>query len=761
MIGIGKDMDRIDGPEKVSGNARYAAEFSYGNLHYGVIVPATVAAGEIIEIDTREAIADRNVLAILDYRNAPRMESVPVFPLGPSGESVMPLQDARVLYAGQAVALAVAKTPEAARDAAGSVRVRYREVQPRVMSTLLAAGTLWTEPPDALWQTTDVTRGNVQSGLARADFLVDAVFDTPGHSHNALELGAAMAHWDGERLLLHDSSQWVLGTRNTVSRALGIPLDRVRVLSPYVGGGFGSKCFTWAHTLLAAAAARYFGVPVQIVLTRAQTHLAFGSRPAAHQRITIGARADGKLVGIRHHAVAQTSTHDVFLRAAGEVSEVLYACPNLETRHWLLPVNSSTPTNMRAPAESYGSFALESAMDEMAVRLKLDPLELRRRNLPATHPDGMRWSSCALGRCYEEGAQAFGWDKRPLAAQTMREGGELIGWGMAAGTYGCYRSQAAVAATLRADGAVELRCATQEIGTGTRTLMAQIAAATLGLSAERIAVYLGDTDLPTAPVHGASRTAGSVAPAVLLAAQALLERLIVLAISQIESPLAGCPADAIEVWNGSLQLREEPGRTDPFSAILRRAGLLELRVERRAGPPELGEEDWKKLASGVNSIRMPKTERLAMYGFVAHFVEVRVRPEFGSLRITRAVMRAAAGRILNPKQARSQLLGSLVFGVGMALREEVKIDPRNGRVVSASPTDYHLPAFADIPQTDLDFVNEEDTDVNELGAKGVGELGLVGFAAAVANAVWHATGERFRSLPITPAKLITTLGENR
>ena len=362
----------------------------------------------------------------------------------------------------------------------------------------------------------------------------------------------------------------------------------------------------------------------------------------------------------------------------------------------------------------------------------MDPLALRRRNLPATHPDGLPWSSCGLGACYDEGAAAFGWQRRPLQPGLLRDGDTLIGWGMSAGCYGSYRSQAAVRATLRADGTAEIACATHEIGSGTATLMAMVAADELGLHIDQVTVLLGDTDLPAAPVHGASRTAATIAPAVQSAVRALRHRVLALA----------------------TQGRNEAA---PLADVLRAAGIAQLTSEAQAGPPELDPAAFATMASGINTIRQPKTKTAAMYAFCAHFVEVRVRPARGEVRVSRIVSRLDAGRILNPTGARSQALGSIVFGLGMALHEAVVWDPVLGRQVSASPTDYHIASGPDVPEAlDIGFVEEQDPLVNELGAKGVAELGLVGFAGAVANAVWHATGCRIRQLPITPALLLSS-----
>ena len=729
---VGQATPRVEGRAKVTGGARYAAERTLPNMHHGVVVPATISAGRITALETGAALALPGVLGVLDYRNSPRLTAVKIFPFGPAGEGRMPLQDDRVAYAGQAVALVVARTPEIAAHAASLVRATYVADPPRSMTALLGAGEVGDDLPEPLRKITDATRGDVAHGLAEADVIVQGTWDTPSHIHNALELAATVAEWDLDAgtMLLHDSTQWVLGARRTVADALGLDLAKVRVLCPFTGGGFGSKCFTWSHTILAAVAARQLNVPVRVVQPRSQTHTSFGNRPQTRQTLTLGARRDGTLTAIRHHAIEQTSIMDSFIRPAGEVTEVLYATPNLETRHRMLRVHSSTPTNMRAPAESFGSFALEGAIDELAEKLGMDPLALHRRNLPATHPDGLPWSSCGLGACYDEGAAAFGWEKRPLQPGTLRDGETLIGWGMGAGCYGSYRSQAAVRITLRSDGTAEVASATHEIGSGTATLMAMVAAEELGLTVDRVTVLLGDTNLPAAPVHGASRTAATIGPAVQAASRAL--RLKVLALV------------------GPVQ-----NEAKPLAEVLRAAGVAEMTSEERAGPPELDDKAFATLASGLNSIRQPKTKTAAMYAFCAHFVEVRVRPSRGEIRVSRIVSRLAAGRILNPMGARSQALGSIVFGIGMALHEAVVWDPVVGRQVSASPTDYHIAGGPDVPAAlDIGFVEEHDDLVNEMGAKGVAELGLVGFAGAVANAVWHATGKRIRRVPITPDLLL-------
>lgn len=500
-------------------------------------------------------------------------------------------------------------------------------------------------------------------------------------------------------------------------------------MAPFVGGGFGAKCFTYSHTILAAMAAHVLQKPVRVVLTRTQMHLAAGCRPAAHQKIIISAKHDGQLTAIRQHAASQTSINDTFVRAVGEVTEVLYDCPNLETRNTILRVNTTTPTNMRAPGESYGSFALETAMDELAYKLNMDPVELRLRNIPEKHPeDGTPFSTNALSECLIEGARAFGWKRRPAKPGGWIEDDEFVGFGTAAACYGAYRSQAEVRATARLDGTVEVASATHEIGSGTTTLMAQIASEVLGLPLSKIIVTLGDTALPPAPVHGASRNAGTIGPAVKAAAEALRLELSALS-SNDYAP-------------------------DAIAETLVKAGRETVTITRRAGPKELDDKAFETLSSGINTIRMPKTKTAAMYAYAAHFAEVRVRPKFGEVRLTRMTSRVDIGAVLNPMQARSQVLGGLVFGIGMALSEQIVPDPATGRIISAGITDYWLPSMTMMPDFDIGFVGSPDMIANEVGAKGAGEIGTVGSAAAIANAVYHAIGVRFRQLPITIDKVI-------
>lgn len=724
MTRIGEALDRIEGTTKVCGTARYAADHLLLDLHAAIIVPACIAAGQITRIDTSEAVTAPGVVAVLDHRNAPRLKPVATFPRGPAGESLLPLQDTQILYAGQAVALVVARTIEQAEYAGSLVRVSYSEMPARTLERYLRAGERPEELPEEARQRLDSTRGDVDSAFGTAEVVVNQIYETPSHHQTAMEPHGTTAYWRDNFLTLYESTQWVLGARRTVATMLGLKLDQVRVIADAVGGGFGGKSFTWTHPALAAVAAMHTRVPIRLTLSREQTFFSCGYRSATRQHLRLGATRDGRLVAIDHTADSQTSIRDLFVKPTGELSEMLYACANVRTRHRAYRVNTVTPTHMRAPAESVGSFALESAMDELAAALGIDPLELRLRNFAETHPH-LPWSSNGLRECYRLGAAAFRWDQRPLSG--WADGDYQMGWGMAACAYGCYRSQAEV--TIRADAAGHLHvsCATHDIGTGTPTIMAQITADILNVPVSAVEVHLGDTYLPAAPVHGASRNTASIAPAVAVAARAL------------RAKLASYGYGAIGVT---------------ITEAVRHSGSDEVSVTARSGPAELTDADFAKIAGGLNSYRTPVSGPAAMYSFGAHFAEVRVHRELGTVHVTRLTSRFDVGRVINPKGAHSQALGGLVFGIGAALMEEAVTDPVTGRLVSASLADYHVAAHADMPIFDIGFVQTDDSLTNEFGTKGLGELAVVGSAGAIANAVYHATGRRVRSLPLTPDRVL-------
>ncbi len=754
---LGTSVKRVDGRLKVTGAARYAAEFPLADMAYGALIESTIAKGRATHIDVQAAQDAPGVLGIITHHDAPKLHSVRMFPFGPAGQTLVPLQDTVIHYAGQHLGIVIADTPERAIHAASLVRVHYREETP--LTTLkdeLARGTTPPElPPTFNHIFGGSGRGNLAEGLAQAEVTIDQTYSTPSNHHNPMEPAATIAVWDGDQLTLYDSTQWIFGVRNTIATMLGLPQENVRVISPFVGGGFGCKCFTWDHVVLAALAARRVGKPVKLVLSREQMYTSVGYRPETVQHVTLGATRDGLLTAIAHEGISQTSEFAEYITPVGVLTGMMYACPNLITKHRMMPVNAGTPTQMRAPGEAPGMFALESAMDELAYALDIDPVELRLRNYANADPQsGRPWSSKALAECYRVGAERFGWEKRNASPRSMRDGDELVGWGMATAAYPVYLSPAAAIAKLFANGDALVQSGTHEIGTGTYTVMTQISADALGLPLEKVRFELGDTNLPKTPVTGAARTVGSVGAAVQAAASALRSQLIQMALADTASPLYGYSEEQIAVEDGYLSLAQDPSRREAYTDILARHGLEVVEAYREVLPQDANETDRERVFSGVNALRGPVTSKFAMYSFGAHFVEVRVDPRSGRVRIARFVGAFDAGRILNPQSARSQLVGGIVFGVGMALMEETLTDPHLGRIVTANLADYHVPVQADIPEIETLFVGAPDFHANPLGTKSVGELGIVGAAAAIANAVYHATGRRIRDLPITLDKLL-------
>jgi xanthine dehydrogenase YagR molybdenum-binding subunit len=540
------------------------------------------------------------------------------------------------------------------------------------------------------------TWGEGAGALDEADVKVDATYATPMEHHNPMEPHGTIAHWQGDKLTLYDATQYVFGVKETVAKILGIPAENVRCICPYVGGGFGCKGSAWSHVALAAMAARKVGRPVKLVLERPQMFGPVGGRPQTEQHLVLAAKRDGRIVVVQHEVVSHTSVFEDFTEPSTQPVRALYAYPNGAVRQELAKMNVATPTFQRAPGEATGTFAIESAMDELAAALKMDPLELRLINYAEKEPSsGKPWSSKKLRECYEDAARRFGWSKRTPDPRSMRDGRWLVGWGMATATYPAHRQEAKAIAKLNADGTYLVRSGTQDLGTGTYTICTQIAAEALGVPERKVRFELGDTEYPKAPVSGGSMTAASVGPAVRAACIALRQKI-----------------DA--------------------------GGKAPLEAEGSA-KPEHGEEDEN-----------PNAER----SFGALFTEVRVDPALGLIRVPRVVATYSVGRVLNMKTALSQLQGGIVMGVGMALLEETILDKRNGRIVNGNLAEYHVPVNADIGSIEVAFVEENDTVFNDLGARGIGEIGITGVAGALANAVYHATGKRVRNLPITLDKIL-------
>jgi xanthine dehydrogenase YagR molybdenum-binding subunit len=724
-------MDRVDGVRKVTGSATFTADVNLANQAHAVLVLSTVPKGRITSIESAEHAP--GVLYVMTPMNAPRLPEggrAGVNP--PAGRVLSLLQDSEVHYNRQPVALVVAETREQASAAAALIVVRYQE-SPAMLDFSRQQETAHS-PGKVNGEDADSTRGAGAGNDAGEAVELSEVYTTPMEHHNPLEPHATLAHWAGDRVTLYDSTQYITGTQRTLAKVLGVPKEHVRVRCPFVGGGFGCKGSMWSHAALAAMAARHLNRPVKLVLERPQMFGPVGGRPQTVQKLYLAAQRNGQFAAIRHDVLSHTSVIEDFTEPAALQTRIMYDSPNLQTTHRLVALNVGTPTFQRAPGHATGTFALESAIDEMAYALRVDPIELRWRNEPALDPQKqLPWSSRSLRQCYESGAAAFGWSRRAAAANGTHRGRTAIGWGVASATYPANRQAAKARASITADGQVIVQSGTQELGTGTYTVMTQVAADALGYPPERIRFELGDSDLPEAPVSGGSQSVASVAPAVHAAASALRERLIDLALADSASPVYGASRADIIIESGLIGARAG-ARREPLSALVARAGGAAILAEGSAEPG-------------------PEKQQYSFHSFGAVFAEVEVDRDLGRIRVPRVVARYGIGRLLNAKTGRSQLIGGIVWGIGMALMEQSVLDQRTGRIVNANLAEYHVPTNADIGEIDVGVVAEDDPHINLLGARGIGEIGITGVAAALGNAVYHAIGVRVRELPITLDKL--------
>jgi xanthine dehydrogenase YagR molybdenum-binding subunit len=735
---IGKELPRVDGVAKVTGKAKYAAEHAAPRLAHGFIVLGSIAKGRIRSIDTREAERAPGVIRVLTHANAPKLgpkasteEPPPKGQAREEDKSFRALQSDRVLFNGQPIALVLAETFEQARYASRLVRAEYDAEKPSTDTEAVKgrARVPSKGPPHK-------PRGNPADALRGAAVKVEAEYRIPIEHHNPMEPHAAVAWWEGDRLTIYDKSQEVYNDRKQLASSFGVPEENVTVISPFVGGAFGSSLRPNYYPSLTAMAARELGRPVKVVYTRTQMFTGHGYRPYTIQRVSLGADRSGKLAAIVHDVVHNTSTFEEFSDNTTNFPRRVYACPNLDAPVRITDTDLNTPTWMRAPGAVSGMFALECAMDELAYALKMDPLELRLANYSESDPDtGLPFSSKALRECYRLGADRFGWKNRKHEPRSMRDGRWLIGWGTATGVWGAFLSPATARITLRADGTAQVQSATSDIGPGTYTAMTIVAAEFLGVPPERIRFELGDSRLPKAPSEGGSKTTASVGSAVQGAALAITGRLVELANRDAGSPLKGAAAADVEMADGRLRLKRDGSRSVAFADVLRRNNLNEV-TETFESVPSKDREKYSTLAHG------------------AQFVEVRVDPDLGLVRVERVVEATASGRIVNPLTSHSQEIGGVVWGIGMALTEETWIDHRYGRIMNPNLQHYHVPVNADVHAIETLFVEEDDRIVSPLGVKGMGELGMVGIPAAIANAVFHATGKRVRDLPITPDKLL-------
>ncbi|TVV72691.1 xanthine dehydrogenase family protein molybdopterin-binding subunit [Sphingomonas solaris] len=740
-IGIGSPLSRVDGIAKVTGAAKYAAEHRPAGMLYGFAVSSGIAKGRITAIDDRAARAVPGVVEIVTHENRPRtawLDRSHHDQVGPPGSPLRPFYDDKVMFSGQPVALVLAETFEAARHAAALVEISYEaEAHNTDFDKALAEKFLPAKKRNTFHPPKN--RGDAEKAFAAAPLKVDAEYRLATEHHNPMEMHASTVEWHGDgSITVHDKTQGPQNVQAYLSSVFGISAKKIRVLNPYVGGGFGSGLRPQYHVYLTVLAATMLERSVRVVLTRQQmfTHV---HRPEAVQTVRLGAEMDGRLTAILNSATTSTSRYENHMEDVVIWGMMNYACPNASGDYTIAPMDTSTSGDMRAPGAATGMALFEIAIDEMAEQAKLDPLAFRLLNYSEEDAmNGTPFTSKALREAFAEGAAAFGWDRRKAGPRTMRDGHELVGWGLATGMWDAMFSKTSASAKLSANGDLEVASALSDIGTGTYTVMTQVAADTLGLPPERITARLGDSDLPAAPVEGGSWGAASVGAAVQVACRAIGEKLLKAASSIEGKPLGSAGIDDVTFDGGRIVLKSDPAIAVEFTEAMRAADLQTIEVEETASAG---------ISGMVSQIRKSRNTHCAT------FAEVKVDEELGVVRVTRIVCAVAAGRIINPKTARSQILGGVVMGIGMALHEETMMDTKLGRFMNHSLAEYHVPANADIDSIEVIFVDEPDPEVTPLGVKGVGEIGIVGTAAAVANAIYHATGKRVRSLPITIDKL--------
>jgi xanthine dehydrogenase YagR molybdenum-binding subunit len=735
---LGKPASRVEGRAKVTGAAKYAAEYNVPGVAHGFVVSSTVAKGRIVCIHVADALAVDGVLDVFTHEHRPKLASSDEKykdEVAPPGSPFRPLYDDRILFSGQPVALVVAEEFETARFAASLVRVEYdrqEHVTDFEAERERSASSRGTKKNDAA---PSKNRGNAARAFEQAAVKIEAEYRMPVEHHNPMEPFAATAVWeDDDRLTVFDKTQGPQNARNYVADVLGMPRDNVRVLSPFVGGAFGSGLRPQYELPLAALAARALKRAVRVTLTRQQM-FTLGYRAANVQQLALGADSNGNLASFRHDVVAMTSQFEDFQRDFVNWSSLLYRCANSELSQSLVKLDQNTPCDMRGPGGTEGAYGIECAMDELAYAAKIDPLALRLTNYSDKDQiEDRPYSSKQLRECYRQGAERFGWSNRNPQPRSMKDGNDLVGWGMATGVWEAMQMKASARAVLTANGSVEIASATADIGPGTYTMMTQLAAEMLGVPLDNVTAKLGDSALPDAPVEGGSFTASSVGSAIHAACRAVQEELLGLARKITGSPLADAKLDDVVFAEGKIRHKADQHREVSIADVMR-AGKAD-RIEKEASAEPNGDSKFSHFAHS------------------AVFAEVKVDEQLGVIRVTRVVSAVAAGRILNPKLAGSQILGAVVGGIGMALQEETLTDHRFGRFMTHNLADYHVPVNADVHAIDVIFVEEKDDEINPLGIKGVGEIGIVGTAAAIANAVYHATGTRVRDLPITLDKLL-------
>jgi len=731
---IGRDTVRVDGPRKVTGVAQYTSDFHFPGMLYGVPVGATIANGKLTALDTATAEKMPGVQAILHRGNIGKIfRSIP----GPGFAGICeerrpPFDDDVIRYYGQYIALAVAETFETAKAAADAVRATYAAEQPNVATHLVA-----DDEPDEVMTTfgprnrLDNHRGDPDAAFAAAPYKLDYTYVTPFETHNPLEPHSTTALWDGQTLTLYDSSQGVMNLRSVLAQMFGLPVEQVRVITKFVGSGFGSKLWPWSLCPLAAAAARQVGRPVRVVLPRKLMFHAVGHRPLTQQRVRLGATRDGKLVSLHHDYIYTRSILEAHHEDCGEATPFQYSVPNLRVTFGRAKRNVGGGADMRGPGRVPGLYATESAMNELARELNIDPVQLRVLNEPKIdESSGLPFSSRHLLECFQLGAEKFGWSKRNAEVGSMKRDGLTLGWGMAGCSWIAARFNAAANVQLRDDGTCRVASATQDIGTGTYTILVQLAAERLGIPLDKVEVELGDTTLPEGPLSGGSIATGSVVNAVFAAADEAIGSLKLVAVSSPGSPFAGHKPDDLEFKNGQMFCKDSAQGVS-FAELLRGANLRLINGNGQSAAT-FGEPNTK----------------FSTQSFGCHFAEVTWQPEIARLRVSRVVTVIDAGQIINTLAGRNQIQGAVVMGVGMALLERTEYDPQNGAPINSSLADYLVAVNADAPAMEVHFLDHPDKEMNQIGARGIGEIGLAGIAAAITDAVYHASGVRVRELPV-------------
>ncbi len=726
---IGRAVPRIDGPLKTSGTAKYSSDHNFPNMVYAVPVSSTIGKGRIRRLDTSAAESMPGVIRVYSHGKVPPIyRPIPHAREARIDEQRPPFEDETIYYNGQYVALVVAESFEKATAAARAVKVDYDAETPNVAVDL---GDGFTDK-----MREESKRGDVDSAFAGAPVKLDETYVTPAETHNPIELHASVATWDGTRFVLYETTQAVMNHQAVMAQMLGVPRENVQIVMKFLGSGFGGKLWPWSQAMLAAVAARDLNRPVKLVVDRSQMFTSVGHRPRTQQRIRLGAAPDGKLISLEHDYANHSSMAVVgtYRENCGEATPFLYSTPNLRVRSAVVDRNVGTPTPMRGPGAVPGLYALESAVDELAIKLKLDPVQFRLMNEPKIDESlNVPFSSRHLKECLTMGAEKFGWSARKPEVGSMRKGDIVLGWGVASCSWVAGRGACKATLSLRDDGTARIACATQDIGTGTYTVFAQVVSEKTGLPLHKIDVVLGNSSLPPGPTSGGSMVTGTVIPAIIQAADAAIQQLLTVATSAPGMPFQQHKADELALADGRVRLKNDPVSNGvPFETILKHANIRAAEGEGSSGP-----------SSGD-----PQHNKYSFHSYGAHFLEVEWDPGIARLRVSRVVTVIDGGQIVNLKAARNQIEGAIVMGVGMGMLEETTYDPRNGRPVNHNVADYLMATNADCPEIDVTFLEYPDKLLNEIGARGVGEIGLAGIAAAITNATYHATGVRVRELPV-------------